>query len=410
MTSHLHHLLGSRRRVASALLAVLAVLTVGWATLVPTGNGRGGTAGTEAAPAISTTAPVDGRGASRSGGASQAARDATIPQDLRTNESTAAPESVAKKAKASSTTTEVSTSTTRTPGPGAQTAQSPPIALGVYTTASPEPADFDAFSQLVGRAPAIVMWYQSWSEPLFYYSQMGMVAQDGATPLITWDPQLANGSGVPLSQIVTGNYDSYIRTQALAASSWHTTIYIRLAHEMNLPGSLYGPGVNGNTPALFIAAWQHVIGIFRSVGATNVRWVWSPNVDCEGKCPFQAFYPGDSWVDWVALDGYNYATVDNTPWLSFESVFESSYDELASLTKKPMMVAETSSTESGGDKAAWIAAALTQTLPHAMPLVRALVWFNVDKETNWVVNSSPTSLQAFRTAVDQPLFGGRLPS
>jgi beta-mannanase len=179
---------------------------------------------------------------------------------------------------------------------------------------------------------------------------------------------------------------------------------------MNLSSSLYGPGVNGNTSALFIAAWQHVVSIFRASGATNVRWVWSPNVDCQGKCPFQAFYPGDSWVDWVALDGYNYASVDNVPWESFDTVFASSYAELAALTKKPMMVAETSSTETGGDKAAWITTALTQTLPDQMPLVRALVWFNVDKETDWAVNSSPTSLQAFRSAVDQPLFNGTLPN
>jgi hypothetical protein len=282
------------------------------------------------------------------------------------------------------------------------------IALGVYTQDSPEPLEVHAFQQLVGRSPSIVMWYQSWSEPLFYSSQISMVAQDGATPLITWDPELTGGVGVPLSQIVAGDYDTYIQAQAEAAASWHRTIYVRFGQEMNLSGSPFGPGVNGNTPQLFIEAWRHVVRIFRTAGATNVKWVWSPNVDCAGKCPFKAFYPGDSWVDWVGLDGYNYAAVDDVPWMSFETIFQSSYNQLSALTSKPIMIAETASTTLGGNKAAWITKALTQTLPTEMPLVRALVWFDVDKETNWTVNSSPASLNAFRAAVDQPLFSGTL--
>jgi hypothetical protein len=98
------------------------------------------------------------------------------------------------------------------------------------------------------------------------------------------------------------------------------------------------------------------------------------------------------------------------PWMSFEDLFQSSYNQMAALTTKPMMVAETASTEVGGDKAAWITSALTETLPEQMPLIRALIWFNVNKETDWSVNSSSASLSAFAAAVDGPLFAGALPS
>ena len=113
---------------------------------------------------------------------------------------------------------------------------------------------------------------------------------------------------------------------------------------------------------------------------------------------------------WVALDGYNYGSTDNLPWRTFDDIFQSSYDQLTALTSKPMMIGETSSTGSAGDKAAWITTALTQTLPKNMPLVRALVWFDVNKETDWAVDSSSSSLAAFRSAVDQPLFSGSLPN
>ncbi len=275
------------------------------------------------------------------------------------------------------------------------------------TVDAPQAAPFTAFADLVGRRPSIVMWYQSWSEPLFWSSQPAMVAAEQATPLITWDP-VVDGAGVPLSQIAAGDYDSYLVAQARAAASWGRVIYVRFAHEMNV-GPLYGPGPDGNTAAGFVAAWRHVVTVFRSEGATNVRWVWSPNVNCGGRCPFDAFYPGDSWVDWVALDGYNYSSVDDVPWMSFQQVFQESYDGLTALTAKPVMICETASAEAGGDKAQWITQSLTQTLPDVMPRVRAVVWFDRVKETDWRVNSSQSSLDAFRQAVEGQLFSGRLP-
>jgi beta-mannanase len=182
---------------------------------------------------------------------------------------------------------------------------------------------------------------------------------------------------------------------------------VRFAHEMNLAGSPYGPGQNGNTPALFIAAWRHVVTVFRQQGATNVSWVWSPNVNCGGSCPFQAFYPGDQWVDWVGLDGYNYASVDDVPWMTFQQVFGSSYAELTALTSKPLMIAETASTELGGSKATWIEQTFAQ-IPTSFPHIKAIVWFDIDKETDWPVNSSPTSLAAYRQVVTSPNYRGTL--
>ncbi|HUB70650.1 MAG TPA: glycosyl hydrolase, partial [Acidimicrobiales bacterium] len=207
--------------------------------------------------------------------------------------------------------------------------------------------------------------------------------------------------------IASGDYDQYLRSAAQQAVAWHGPIMVRFAHEMNLPGSPFGPGQNGNTPANFIAAWRHVVTVFRQTGATNVSWVWSPNVDCGGDCPFRAFYPGDQWVDWVGLDGYNYASVDNVPWMTFEQIFGTSYNELTALTSKPLMVAETASTELGGSKATWIQQAFAG-IPTSMPDVQAVVWFDIDKETDWRVNSSPSSLTAYRQVVDSPTYSGRV--
>ena len=278
-----------------------------------------------------------------------------------------------------------------------------PIALGVSVSDPGKPADLNAYISAAGRNPAIVMWFQSFDEPLYYSNQLPTVDSLGATPMITWVPVHA-GVGIRLRDIATGAEDTYLKQQAASAGAWGKPMFIRFAHEMNLTSSPWGPGVDGNTSADYIAAWRHVVTIFRDAGATNVSWVWSPNVDCGGRCPFDSFYPGDSWVDWVALDGYNYGPVADEPWMSLAQIFGSSYDELTALTTKPLMIAETASTETGGDKAAWITNSFLTDIPDRAPHVRAVIWFQRTGETDWRINSSPTAQAAFRAVASSPEF------
>jgi Glycosyl hydrolase family 26 len=280
-----------------------------------------------------------------------------------------------------------------------------PIALGVNIARAPgDRAPLNQYARLAGKDPAIVMWYQSWSEPLFYRDQLRHVKAIGAIPMITWDP-LVNGVGIPFTEIAAGEYDGYIRKAARAAARWRHPMLIRFAHEMNLPGSPFGPGHDGDTPTTYVAAWRQIVRIFRRQHAKNVEWVWSPNVDCGGKCPFKAFYPGNAWVDWTALDGYNYSAAEDQPWESFAKVFGRSYSIVTKLSHKPVIVGETASAQAGGDKAKWIARAFRE-IPHRFPRIRAVIWFDQVKETDWQVNSSPASLAAWRLVVASETYAG----
>lgn len=282
------------------------------------------------------------------------------------------------------------------------------ITLGINTPNAPYPAEFESFSHLVGAKPKLVMWYQSWAEPMFFEKQMAWADSTGATPVVTWAPDLGRGS-MRLRDIYRyKRFDRYLLRSAKEARSYGKPFFVRLGHEMNLKGSAYGPGRRGNRPRDFGRAWRYVVRLFRHHGATNVRWVWTPNVDCGGKCPFRKFYPGNSFVDWVGLDGYNYGAVDRTPWLSLVDVFHHSYSAMRHLTRKPLMIAETASTERGGDKAAWIRQGFAE-LPHAMPAVRTVMWFNRQKETDWRVDSSAASLAAFRSVISLPVYGAQSP-
>jgi hypothetical protein len=277
-----------------------------------------------------------------------------------------------------------------------------PVALGVNVASGPSPEGLRSFAHLVGATPRILMWYQGWNTPLVNPANLRGTAAAGAVPMITWDPQIGR-TGIPFSAIDSGRYDPYIAASARAARAWGRPLYIRLAHEMNLPASEFGPGRKGDTARTFVLAWRHILSIFRRYRATNVSWVWSPNVDCEGRCPFSAFFPGNAWVNWVALDGYNYAAVDHVPWLSFSQIFAPSYATLEQLTHKPVMIAETASAGIGGNKASWIRQ-ISPTLRSSLRRVHALIWFQRIKETDWRVNSSPAALAAFQQLVHSPPF------
>lgn len=292
------------------------------------------------------------------------------------------------------------------------------IALGAYVSPGLWSAsDIDQFTAIVGTDPAIVMWYQDWQHvPTrdFDTAIMDAVTIRGAMPLVTWEPWDYTGTAMQpayaLRTILAGDYDPYIRQWARDAAAWGKPMYLRFAHEMNASWYPWSAGVNGNTSAEYVGVWRHIWDIFHQAGASNVRWVWSPYVELPGTVPYAQLYPGDAFVDWVGLDGYNWGTSQSwSQWTDFSTLFGASYDRIVGLTSKPFLIAETASAEAGGDKAAWILHSLLSDVPTRFPAVRAVIWFDIDKETDWRVNSSPASLAAFRTVASAPLYRGRLP-
>lgn len=278
------------------------------------------------------------------------------------------------------------------------------VSLGAYIPGSEEdPALIDSYAAEVGRSPLIVASYEDWTHPLVDQGWLDAIWNRGSVPLVTWEPwNWADLSQpFPLRAIAAGRYDAYIRSSAGAAAAWGRPLLLRFAQEMN--GGWYPWGARrGTSPALYVRAWRHVVQIFRQVGASNVSWVWSPYATNNGRLPFERFYPGDQWVDWVGLDGFNWGS--DRVWQSFGGIFGSSYRTLSQMTERPIMIPETGSTEEGGDKAAWILNALGRALPR-FPRIRALVWFNQRFHTVEArVDSSDSALAALRGGISSPLF------
>jgi len=289
----------------------------------------------------------------------------------------------------------------------------PPLSLGVALAVSPfdQMRELASYTAMVGQAPRALMWYRQWNEPLVAGGELQATAQRGITPIITWEPYDPANPTDPrygLAQIAAGAWDRYITQSAQAAQATGVPMLINLAPEMNGAWEPWGPGPAANSPAAFVAAYRHVVEIFRGVGATNVGWIWAPNTDPNAQAVYGSYYPGDGYVDWVGLDGYNFGTTSPDGWLTPAQLFGRSYLALVGLTTKPVIIAETASSELGGDKAAWINQ-LAQTIPSAFPRVRAVVWFQRNKETDWRVNSSPTALAAFQGLAANPAWAGPAP-
>ena len=222
--------------------------------------------------------------------------------------------------------------------------------------------------------------------------------------MVTWEPQTATGKGILLKSIVGGRHDRYIRKSAEAAAAWHKPILLRFAQEMNGGWYPWGFGVGGNTPRLYRKAWHHVYWIFRNHGASNVKWVWSPNEDAGGGHPLAVFYPGDEFVDWVGIDGFCWG--GTIGWPSFTKIFGSTYDRIVKLTSKPILVAETGAERKAATRPNGSSSTSGREAP-GFSHIRALVWFDgVDSHADLRVDSSPASLAAFRAAIASPRYAG----
>jgi mannan endo-1,4-beta-mannosidase len=283
----------------------------------------------------------------------------------------------------------------------------------------------DMFEKHAGKELSILHWGQPWwrcTPTCGYQSFRDQVAQydavrnRGVVPLIDWaswdysvDP-VHDQPKFSLATIINGDHDAYIRQWATEARDWGHPFFLRLDWEMNGNWFPWSEARNGNSPGQFAQAWRHVHDIFSAVGATNVTWVWCPNADYPGAIPLENLYPGDDYVDWTAVDGYNFGTnpVQPNRWQSFYELFKPTYDRLLQLSPgKPIMIAETSCTEIGGSKAGWITDVLTAQLPTHFPQVEALLWFNWNHAGfDWAIESSQSAQDAFAQAIASPYYAG----
>jgi mannan endo-1,4-beta-mannosidase len=296
--------------------------------------------------------------------------------------------------------------------------------IGNQLTGEESPWDMSAvsdFEQMADKQLSIVNFGSPFancaSNPCSFYSfptePMQHIREHGSIPFLSWSsqsiPSQVEEPEYQLSAVAAGRYDSYIRTFAEAAREWGHPFFLRFDWEMNGNWFPWGAQANGNSPAEYVAAWRHVHDIFTEVGATNATWVWCPNVDPAGSATeLEELYPGNEYVDWTGLDGYNWGTNPSSPkgWKSFDELYRSTYERIVNEVSpgKPMIVSEMGSSEDGGSKAAWISEALGK-ITTEYPDIRGVLWFEkYDDGMDWPIETSPTATAAFASGIQAPAF------
>jgi len=317
---------------------------------------------------------------------------------------------------------------TPTPAPAPETGSGGPIywgaTIGTHLTGGQPPWDMGAvtkFEEETRKKVSMVNFFQPFANCnpgcSFYSFPAGPLENirlHGSIPVLSWSsqsiPSTKNEPDFQLSDVIAGRYDSYIREFATKAKAWGHPFMLRFNWEMNGKWFPWHEGVNGNQPGEFVTSWRHVHDIFKEVGATNVTWVWCPNVEYSGATPLASVYPGDAYVDWTGLDGYNRGTNPVAPegWKSFSQVYRSSYNAIAGsiAPSKPLMVGEVASSEIGGSKSAWIKDMLAR-VPAEFPKIRALLYFDkYDSSMDWPLETSTSSVSAFAEGLQSPVYAG----
>ena len=298
---------------------------------------------------------------------------------------------------------------------------------GVYlgdalTTPENVASGLRAFAAMTASEPALVKTYHHLDADLSATGWSGRlvraIAGAGATNFVALDLDWGGRpAGSLLDAINRGDADARIDRVARSLAALGGTVLVEPAWEMNGDWHYKWQGVaNGRdaqAPAKFVQAWHRVHDRFRAAGVTNVRWVFNPNVGnvVAGRAAgpdhwnwYGHYYPGDTYVDFIGAHGFNGPAAFNAPHREFSDLFDGAdadwmlRDMKQRHPRKPIIIGELASEETAGhDKGAWVRSAYARML--ADPQIVGAVWFNMDKEADWRLESSAGSLAAYRDAM-----------
>ena len=233
---------------------------------------------------------------------------------------------------------------------------------GTWGSAPWDSNTWSRFESNAGKKVSIVHWGAGppWEHDFDYWrSTFNLVQNAGELSLVG----MFTGT-VPLRDIANGNYDSSITDLDAESSGLGAPV---------LPAAESGDERHVGV-VLAGHEWQHGRRLRQrlaplprprpAAGATNITWVWCPNVDPANMyTPYSQLYPGDAYVDWTGFNGFNRDGKTSFTWL-----FGSSYSKLLQLAPtKPIMISEIASEETLGNKASWITDAFSTQLPTELP-------------------------------------------
>ncbi|MFC7685756.1 glycosyl hydrolase [Ureibacillus sp. GCM10028918] len=248
--------------------------------------------------------------------------------------------------------------------------------LGLFLAGKRENANPDPVEEIYGKNHAIYLTYTTWGEKYadtntyFPMKFANEAKRNNSGIQIGFEPM--NG----LDEVVEGEY---IRQFAREAKASGIPVFLRFMGEMNgewVPWS--------GDPQKYIEKFRLVHDIMEQE-APNVAMVWSPNF--LPRHNINPYYPGDDYVDWVGLSLYTIPFSHNKEVLGGNPIdyLKPIYDKYS---HKPMMISEGAvshySYQLKKDFSDWAAGQIGNMygfLPRMFPQIKAVTYFNLDKQT-----------------------------
>jgi mannan endo-1,4-beta-mannosidase len=254
--------------------------------------------------------------------------------------------------------------------------------LGLYIPGAPMSyTGLTSFTRVTGIRPNLVSYYSGWLEP-FQMRFAQAAAEHHAVPLVQIDP-----TNISVAAIAAGRYDAYLTAYAKAVRAYRLAVVLSFGHEMN--GSWYSWGYRNTAAAQFVAAWRHLVTVFRSVGATNVTWLWTANVFVQGRTSAARpapWWPGRQYVTWVGIDGYYPRAV-----CPFAQLFGPTIAAVREFTDDPILISETGALHAAGQPAK-IAGLFAGIRTYQL---LGFIWFDANTDRDYRI-TSPAAFAAFR--------------
>jgi glycosyl hydrolase family 26 len=192
---------------------------------------------------------------------------------------------------------------------GGAAARPLPSSSTLLTGVASSAADFASWNQAFHGRLKLRMVFQPWA----FNTDPATVLNGPGIPVISWEPwkpppagtsakrQGASQPAYSNAAIAAGRWDGYIRQWAQAIKAYGHPVILRPAAEFN---GFWYPW--SHDPRAYVRAWRHMWTVFHDVGARNVTWVWSFQVNCDAEPvawqkQIRQYWPGRRYVDTLGM-------------------------------------------------------------------------------------------------------------
>ena len=218
------------------------------------------------------------------------------------------------------------------------------------------------------------------NQPDLYYPANQMIENDDVVTMVGWTIHSLDMVDI-----------DHVRNVLNTLSSYNKPMFIRFANEMNTDGI-------GDDPTRYVDTFRAVANVVHEY--PNFAMVWSPIDLGSLDRPFEYYYPGDEYVDWVGVSCYSLRYFQGNPNTTYkDSVYFMTGDYAWATNRvkpilkfmsdnniqKPVMISEggvTTATNHGPVEESWVAPRLRNMLWSVImkyPQIKMINYFNIDR-------------------------------